>query len=296
MKLYARIGMLVAVCFAGVQVSAEDQGKPGAGAWLNGYTAGRALAGYYEDGDKEEFIRGVVDGISESRDRSISESEAREAKLAWFGDAALSQKDQASYAAGYLSGVAYGDPVSLYSSHVFAQGLLDSQQNSGPPYVDNQTGSAVVTHYQRTQFFKKKREVADSINANERSGDAFLANNSLQPGIIESESGLQYKIINRGHGGSPAAEDTVVVFVVGRKTDGQVFYDSQADDSGATTIRVNQTLNGWQEALVNMSPGAEWELFLPADLAYGNAGWQGVVDPGETLIYNLKLIEVIKSQ
>jgi len=33
-----------------------------------------------------------------------------------------------------------------------------------------------------------------------------------------------------------------------------------------------------------------------ANLAYGNAGWQGVVDPGETLIYNLKLIEVIKPQ
>jgi FKBP-type peptidyl-prolyl cis-trans isomerase FklB len=45
-----------------------------------------------------------------------------------------------------------------------------------------------------------------------------------------------------------------------------------------------------------MSPGSEWELFLPANLAYGNAGWQGVVDPGETLIYNLKLIEVIKAE
>ena len=271
-------------------------GKPDAGAWLNGYTAGRALAGYYENSDKDEFIRGVLEGISELDDRSISEDEAREAKLAWFGNAALSDKDRASYSAGYLSGDAYKDTESLYSSYVFAQGLLDSQQSSGPPYVDKQQGTAVVTSYQRALFYRKKREVADNIKANERSGKAFLANNALQPGIVQTESGLQYKIIRHGYGGSPAAEDTVVVDLVGRKIDGQVFYDSQTDGSAATTIRVNQSLNGWQEALVNMSPGAEWELFLPPNLAYGNAGWQGVVDPGETLIYNLKLVEVIKSQ
>ncbi len=296
MTLCARIGMLIGVCFVGVQVSADDQGKPDAGAWLNGYTAGRALAGYYENGDKEEFIRGVLEGMSESGDRSVSEDETREAKLAWFGDTALSKKDQASYAAGYLNGDAYKDPDSLYTSYVFAQGFLDSLQSSGTRYVDKLQGTAVVTDYQRSQFYKQKREVADTIKANERGGEAFLANNALQPGVIQSESGLQYKIVSSAHGGSPAAEDTVVVSLVGRKIDGQVFYDSQSDASGATTIRVNQSLNGWQEALVNMSPGAEWELFLPANLAYGNAGWQGVVDPGETLIYNLKLIEVIKSQ
>ena len=296
MTLYARIGMLIGVCFVGVQVSAADQDHPDAGAFLNGYSSGRALAGFYQDGDKEEFIRGVLEGIRESRDRSISEDELRDAKLAWFGDAALSKKDQASYAAGYLNGDAYKGADSLYSSYVFAQGLLDSLQSSGTRYVDKQEGTAAVTHYQRAQFYKKKREVADHIKANERGGKAFLANNALQPGIIQSESGLQYRIISQGHGRSAAAEDTVVVSLLGRKIDGQVFYNSQTDGSGATTIRVNQSLNGWQEVLVNMSPGAEWELFLPANLAYGNAGWQGVVDPGETLIYNLKLIEVIKAE
>lgn len=294
MTLFARIGVLIAVCFTSGQVSAEEQGQPNAGPWLNGYTAGRTLAGYYEGGDKEEFIRGVLEGMGETHDRSISEDEIREAKSAWFEDTALAKKDQASYAAGYLSGDAYKDPDSLYSSYLFVQGLLDSLQSPGTRYVEKQQGTAIVTDYQRTQFYKKKREVADNIKANERGGEAFLANNALQPGIIQSESGLQYKIISQGHGDSPAAEDTVVVSLVGKKIDGQVFYDSQTDGSGVTTIRVNQTLNGWQEALVNMSPGAEWELFLPANLAYGNAGWQGVVDPGETLIYKLKLIEVIK--
>jgi hypothetical protein len=96
MTLFARIGVLLALCFAGGQVSAEELDQPNAGPWLNGYTAGRALAGYYENGDKEEFIRGVLEGMGESHDRSISEDETREAKSAWFEDTALGKKDQAS--------------------------------------------------------------------------------------------------------------------------------------------------------------------------------------------------------
>ena len=296
MTLYARIGLLIGVCFTTALVCAQEQGVPEPGAWLNGYTAGRALTGYYENADKEEFVRGLLEGISESDDRLVSEDEIREARLAWFGDTELSKKDQASYAAGYLNGDAYKDPDSVYSSYVFVQGFLESLQSSGPRYVGEQQGTSIVTRYQRGQFYKQKREVADTIKANQRAGAAYLANNAHLPGVIQSESGLQYRIVSQGHGGSPAPEDTVVISLVGRKIDGEVFYDSQAVGSGTTTIRVNQTLNGWQEALANMSTGAEWELFLPANLAYANAGWQGVVVPGETLIYNLKLIEIIKSQ
>ncbi len=296
MTLYAKIGLLIAACFAGIQVCAQEQDEPDSGAWLNGYTAGRALAGYYENGDKEEFVRGILEGINESQERSITDDEIREARLAWFGDTTLSKRDKASYAAGYLNGDAHKGPDSLYSSHLFVQGFLDSLQNPGAPYVGNQQGTTLVTDYQRGQYYKKKREVADIIRANQRGGETFLANNALQPDIVQTESGLQYRIIEHGNGESPAANDTVVVSLVGRKIDGQVFYDSQSEGSGTTTIRVNQALNGWQEALAVMSPGAEWELFLPANLAYANAGWQGLIEPGETVIYSLKLVEVIKTQ
>jgi FKBP-type peptidyl-prolyl cis-trans isomerase FklB len=297
MPRHSGIGILIGACIAGSMAWAEDQGELDSARYLNGYTAGRALAGYYENEEKEEFIRGLVGGISESRERSISEDDTRSAKLAWFGDIELSKKDQASYAAGYLSGDAYRDPESLYSIYVFVQGLMDSLQNSGSPYIGKEQGNSIVTEYQRSQFYKLKRQVADSIKANERAGKAFLASNALQPGITQTISGLQFKIINEGRGSNPAAEDTVVVSLTGRKIDGEVFYDSQIDGQGKpTSIKVNQTLDGWQEALVDMSAGAEWELFLPADLAYGNAGWQGRVAPGETLIYRLKLIEVITAE
>jgi FKBP-type peptidyl-prolyl cis-trans isomerase FklB len=293
---FGRFGLLVAVCAIGVQADAQDNSNPDAEAWLNGFTAGRALAGFYENGDREAFIRGVLAGLGETHDGSIDDDEIRERKMAWFTDDALSKKEQASYAAGYISGDAYQESGSVYSTHSFAQGLLGSLQAAGARYVDKNQGALLVSDYQRAQFYRMKREVANNIQANERAGAAFLANNALQPGVVRSESGLQYKVISPGDGDSPAAEDMVVVSLVGRKIDGQVFYDSHDNGSGNTTIRVDQTLNGWQEALVQMSVGEEWELYLPANLAYGNAGWQGLVDPGETLIYSLKLIDVIKAQ
>ena len=294
MQLYTRIGILTVLLFVSIPAFGDDESQPGPTSYLNGYTAGRAFAAYYMHGDKEEFVRGMLEGINESDERSMSEDATRDARLSWFDDPELSKKDKASYAAGYLSGDAYNEPDSLYSASVFLQGMIDSLQSPGPRYVSKESGTAIVTQYRRGQFYKRKREVADDIKAHERAGKAFLAGNALEPGITQTESGLQYKIISEGDGGSPSTGDTVVVSLVGRKIDGQVFYDSQIDGLGKpTAIRVNQTLDGWQEALVRMSPGAEWELYLPANLAYGNAGWQGQVEPGETLIYRLQLIEVI---
>ena len=294
MQLYKRIGILIGACVFSIPASADAESQADPMSYQNGYTTGRAFSTFYKDGDKEEFIRGLLHGISETDERSMSEEAARDSRLTWFDNAELSKKDKASYAAGYLSGDVYKQPASLYSAKIFIQGMIDNVQSSGPRYISKEQGTVIVTRYQRGQFYKLKRKVADDIRANERAGKAFLAKNALDPNIAQMESGLQYKVISEGHGDSPAAEDTVVVSLVGRKIDGEVFYDSQTDGVGnSTVIRVNQTLGGWQEALVKMSPGAEWKLYMPSKLAYGNAGWQGLVEPGETLIYRLKLIDVI---
>jgi FKBP-type peptidyl-prolyl cis-trans isomerase FklB len=297
MLSYTRIGFLIGALSASCMVWADDQQPADTSSYLNGYTAGRALAGNYENGDRQAYINGLLKGLGESNERAISEESVREARLAWFADAALSKKVQASYAAGYLSGDAYNKPESQYLVYVFLQGMMDSLQNTGAAYVGKEQGTALVTQYQRGQFYKMKRQVADNIKANESAGGTFLATNALQPGISQTDSGLQFRIINAGHGISPTGSDTVVVSLVGRKIDGEIFYDSLTDGEGKpTTLKVNQTLDGWQEALVGMSTGAEWELFLPAELAYQHAGWQDKVEPGEALIYRLKLIEVLTAQ
>jgi FKBP-type peptidyl-prolyl cis-trans isomerase FklB len=294
MQFCTKFSLLVSLLFVNLPMYADNENPAYSITYVNGYSTGRALAAFYAGGDKEQFLRGLLQGIHETGERVIDEDATREEKQRWFGDTKRSKKEQASYAAGYLSGDVYGEPNSLYSARVFVQGIMDSLQSADPRYVNKDQGSAIVTQYQRGQFYKMKREVAENIKVNERAGEAFLDNNALAPGVKQTNSGLQYRIISKGQGASPAATDKVRIALVGSKIDGQVFYNSQAYKlDNPTTIRVNQTLDGWQEALVKMSPGSEWELFLPSNLAYGNAGWQGQVEPGETLVYRLNLLEVI---
>jgi FKBP-type peptidyl-prolyl cis-trans isomerase FklB len=294
MQRYATIGLLLAVCITSDITWAEDDTAPDRTIYLNGYTAGRALGGYYEEAGREQFISGLIEGIQKFDKPTIEDAKLREARLAWLENADLSKKDRASYTAGYLNGEAYKKPESVYSAHVFLQGLLDSLQNPGSPIIDSDQGSLLISKYQRSEFYKMKRQVADTIKENERAGKDFLKTNAQAPGISQTDSGLQFKIINEGRGDHPTAEDTVVISLVGRKIDGEVFYDSETDGNGQpTSIKVKQTLNGWQEALVRMSPGAKWEVFVPSHLAYGNAGWQGKIEPGETVVYDLELIEVV---
>ena len=298
MQLCREIGMLLGLTVISISLLAADtspsENEAVPMSYLNGYTMGKALANHYENGDKERFIRGLVDGITNTNTISMTEGATRDAKQAWFKEPGLSMKEKASYAYGYLMGEANRQQDASLLPHVLTQGLLDSLQNSGAPYVAKDQGSAIVTKYQRKQYYQRKRAVADSIKKHERAGKAFLASNAKESGIIQTKSGLQYKIISAGQGESPTAEDTVKVTMVAKKIDGQVFYDSRIDEQGEPiAIKVKKTIEGWQEALVKMSPGAEWEIFVPAKLAYGNAGWRGRVEPGETLIYRLKMIEVI---
>jgi FKBP-type peptidyl-prolyl cis-trans isomerase FklB len=256
----------------------------------NGFAIGRTLSDYYSGEAKERFIRGLLAGLQNSEDTaSIAEPSA------WFDAPERTRQERASYAAGYLSAETYASPEMPYSMFNYLQGFADSAQNAGPG-LEIERLSKVVNDYQRAEFYKLKRQVAERMQDNDRAGRAFLKANARNSDVTEMPSGLQYRVLEAGAGDPPGLEDAVVATLIGRKIDGAVFYDSASDGSGKpVTVQVRQTLKGWQEALTSMSPGATWEIFMPATLAYGNAGWQNRVEPGETLIYEIRLIEVIGS-
>lgn len=125
-----------------------------------------------------------------------------------------------------------------------------------------------------------------------KEGEAFLQTNAKKPGVRTTADGLQYKEIVRGSGITPGSNSTVVVEYEGRLTDGTVF-DSSAKQGhgGRVTLNVSSVMRGWSEALQMMKKGSEWELYIPAELAYGEEG-EGNVPPSATLIFKLKLIDV----
>jgi len=133
----------------------------------------------------------------------------------------------------------------------------------------------------------------DSAVLNKQKGDAFLAKNKNNPGVITLPDGLQYKIITAGTGPKPTDIDTVTVHYAGRLIDGTEF-DSSYKRNEPASFSVNGVIPGWTEALKLMPVGSEWELYIPSQLAYGEEGAAGSIGPNETLIFKVKLIAINK--
>ncbi len=139
---------------------------------------------------------------------------------------------------------------------------------------------------------KKQEEKAKLVgDANKKSGDAFLAANKTKPGVVALPSGLQYKILTAGTGPKPTAADTVVCNYKGTLLDGKEF-DSSYKRGQPATFPVGQVIKGWTEALQLMPVGSKWELFIPAELAYGPRAAGPDITPNSTLVFEVELLSI----
>ena len=125
-------------------------------------------------------------------------------------------------------------------------------------------------------------------------GKSFLDQNSKRESVKSLESGLQYEVIESGAGESPDENDTVEVHYTGTLINGEVF-DSSVDRNETTTFAVNGVIKGWTEALLLMTVGDKWKLFIPSELAYGETG-NNSIGPNETLIFDVELINIVPKE
>lgn len=125
---------------------------------------------------------------------------------------------------------------------------------------------------------------------NKKAAEQFLAANKSREGVVTTASGLQYKVLSEGAGDSPKANDQVTVHYKGTLLDGTEF-DSSYKRGQPATFGVGQVIKGWTEALQLMKPGAKWQLFIPPELAYGEAGRPGI-PPNSLLQFEVELISV----
>ncbi|MGI9833008.1 FKBP-type peptidyl-prolyl cis-trans isomerase [Vibrio vulnificus] len=122
-------------------------------------------------------------------------------------------------------------------------------------------------------------------------GQAFLLENSKKEGVITTESGLQYQILEKGHGDKhPTASSKVKVHYHGMLTDGTVF-DSSVERGSPISFNLNQVIKGWQEGLQYMVEGEKVRLFIPSTLGYGKGG-SGPIPPASVLIFDVELLEI----
>ena len=115
----------------------------------------------------------------------------------------------------------------------------------------------------------------------------FLKNYAKQKGVKSTASGLLYKVIKEGDGAMPTDTSEVEVHYEGKLVDGTVF-DSSYKRGETATFAVNQVIKGWSEAVKLMKVGAEYEVCLPYEIAYGERGTRGI-PPYSTLIFKIEL-------
>lgn len=153
---------------------------------------------------------------------------------------------------------------------------------------------------EREAFMQRRQQEmeaqrSEEANTNLEAGRAFLAQNRERDDVVETESGLQYRVIEEGEGASPVAEDRVTVHYRGTLIDGTEF-DSSYSRGEPATFALNQVIPGWTEGVQLMKEGAKYEFFIPSDLAYGEQGRPGPIGPNSTLIFEVELIEVADSE
>ena len=127
---------------------------------------------------------------------------------------------------------------------------------------------------------------------NKQKGEKFLESNAKKAGVVTTDSGLQYRIIEAGNDVKPGPRDTVWVRYKGSLLDGTVF-DEVEEDADPIRLTLNRVVAGWTEGLQLIGEGGKIELYLPSDLAYGEQGNQAI--PGNSaLIFNVELTKVGK--
>ena len=123
-------------------------------------------------------------------------------------------------------------------------------------------------------FIQKEQEKAQAAAQKEaqpalEKAKAWLAENGKKEGVKTTASGLQYKVIKEGTGKQPKPDSMVSVIYTGKLTDGTVF-DSNADAKEPMAFPLPVMIKGWQEALPMMKEGAEYTLYIPPELGYGD--------------------------
>ncbi|KXK56661.1 MAG: FKBP-type peptidyl-prolyl cis-trans isomerase [Chlorobi bacterium OLB7] len=127
---------------------------------------------------------------------------------------------------------------------------------------------------------------------NKAQGEAFLAKNKTEQGVITTASGLQYQVLTEGTGASPKATDNVKVHYTGMLLDGTVF-DSSVQRGEPISFPLNGVIAGWTEGLQLMKVGGKNRLFIPSDLAYGPNGYPGSpIGPNATLVFDVELLGI----
>lgn len=119
----------------------------------------------------------------------------------------------------------------------------------------------------------------------------WLQQKANEPGVLALDKGIFYKVIKSGNanGRTPNRNSVVTAHYIGKTINGKVFDSSRG--GVAPAFRLRDLIPGWIIALQQMKVGDKWELYIPAEQAYGRFNQPGIPG-GSTLIFEIELLAV----
>ena len=199
----------------------------------------------------------------------------------------MTQEERISYALGANIGESFKQQDIDVVMDKFIQGFTDGK--AGQNKFSQAEMEQVFQEFQK-MMQTKQNSVMDEEKAK---GAAFLAENKKKDGVIETPSGLQYKVVKMGTGAKPSATDRVKVHYHGTLIDGTVF-DSSVERGQPITFGLNQVIAGWTEGVQLMPVGSKFIFYIPSNLAYGDRAAGDKIKPGSTLIFEVELLDIEK--
>ena len=200
----------------------------------------------------------------------------------------------ASYAIGLNIGRNMSSQGVTFDQDRLIAGLRDGLSGAEPAMTDEQMQAAMQAFQQQMMAEQQaKRQAAAAENT--AAGEAFLAANAEEEGVVVADSGLQYKIDEPGEGPPPTPADQVVVHYRGKLIDGTEF-DSSYSRGEPTTFPLGGVIDGFSQGLQKFGKGGKGTIWIPGNLGYGeNGGPGGSIGPNATLIFEIELVDILRA-
>ena len=205
--------------------------------------------------------------------------------------------DSTSYLVGinfgyFIKANGFGENLNYAEIKKGMMDFINSEGNQYDPAFNEQFKISPDTMNEIfSKFISSMNEYKAAVN--QAKGEKFLEANKMKDGVVTTDSGLQYKIIEEGNEVHPAAADTVWVQYKGTTIDGEQF-DASNPENPAVKMILSRVIAGWTEGLQFIGEGGKIELYIPAELAYGERGSGPVIGPNSTLIFEVELEKVGK--
>jgi FKBP-type peptidyl-prolyl cis-trans isomerase len=201
-------------------------------------------------------------------------------------------KHKSGYAIGWLQGSSMKKNDIDVDYESVLKGLRDSLFENKGEMTEQEARDTWMKWQQEHRMAMMEKRKTDA-SKNKTAGEAFLVENGKKAGVITLPDGLQYKVLKEGTGATPKPGDTVSALYTGKLIDGKEFDSTASRGNQPFKFVVGQgrVIKGWDEAVQHMKVGAKWEIYVPANLAYGENG-PGPIGPNQTLIFDLELLGV----